>query len=109
MEDARKETPRTITIQRSTDGYGFNIRGQTYEGGQIKAIHGKLYAPLQYVSAVTPGSLAEKAGLHVGDMILEMFVMIDFLFDLMRRTSFVSLCSLEEIMRMLKVHHIIKW
>ena len=74
--DARNETPRTITIKRSADGYGFNIRGQMYEGGQIKAIHGKLYAPLQYVSAVTRESLAEQGGLRVGDMIIEMFVIV---------------------------------
>ena len=72
--DTQKEIPRTICIQRTADGFGFNVRGQVVEGGQVKAIHGKLYAPLQYVSAITQDSLAEQAGLRLGDKILQMYV-----------------------------------
>lgn len=68
------DTPRTISIKKTADGFGFNVRGQVVEGGQVKAIHGKLYAPLQYVSAITQDSLAEKAGLCLGDKILQMYV-----------------------------------
>lgn len=66
--------PRTIVIPKSDDGYGFNIRGQVIEGGQVKAIHGKLYAPLQQISAICSESLAEKAGLQIGDRILQVYV-----------------------------------
>lgn len=69
-----KTAPRNILIKKSNDGFGFNVRGQIYEGGQIKAIHGILYGPLQQVSAVSNQSSAEKAGLCVGDKILQVYV-----------------------------------
>lgn len=52
-------------------GFGFNIKGQVSEGGQLRSINGELYAPLQHVSAVLPGGAAEKAHLRKGDRILE--------------------------------------
>ena len=66
-----KSTPRKICIKKLQDGFGFNVRGQVVEGGQIKSIHGKLYAPLQHVSAVSDQSAAEQAGLCIGDKILQ--------------------------------------
>lgn len=69
------QEPRSIVIKKSKDGFGFNVRGQVVEGGQIKAIHGKLYGPLQHVSAVSNESSAEKAGLCIGDKILQVYVM----------------------------------
>jgi sorting nexin-27 len=71
----QKQTPRKIIIKKSKDGFGFNVRGQVLEGGQIKAIHGKLYGPLQHVSAISDQSSAEKAGLCIGDKILQVYVM----------------------------------
>ena len=44
--------PRVVTINKTDTGFGFNVRGQVSEGGQLKSINGKLYAPLQHVSAV---------------------------------------------------------
>lgn len=70
---ASKNTPRHIIIKKSNDGFGFNVRGQVVEGGQIKAIHGTLYAPLQHVSAVSNDSAAQKAGLCIGDKILQVY------------------------------------
>jgi sorting nexin-27 len=64
-------TPRNICIKKSQDGFGFNLRGQVIEGGQVKAINGKLYGPLQHVSAVTSDSSAQQAGLRIGDKILQ--------------------------------------
>ncbi|XP_077988848.1 sorting nexin-27-like [Glandiceps talaboti] len=63
--------PRIVTIVKSETGFGFNVRGQVSEGGQLKSINGELYAPLQHVSAVLEGGAAEKAGLFKGDRILE--------------------------------------
>ncbi len=63
--------PRVVTITKSETGFGFNVRGQVSEGGQLKAINGELYAPLQHVSAVLEGGAAEKAGIMKGDRILE--------------------------------------
>ena len=74
-----KQTPRNIIIKKTSDGFGFNVRGQVFEGGQIKAIHGTLYAPLQHVSAVSNQSSAEKAGLCIGDKILKVYVINFFL------------------------------
>lgn len=37
----------TVTIYKNETGFGFNVRGQVSEGGQLKSINGELYAPLQ--------------------------------------------------------------
>ncbi|GCC33568.1 hypothetical protein chiPu_0012038 [Chiloscyllium punctatum] len=63
--------PRLVKIIKSETGYGFNVRGQVSEGGQLRSINGELYAPLQHVSAVLPGGAAERAGVRKGDRILE--------------------------------------
>ena len=65
------EKPRKVILHKSPDtGFGFNIRGQVNDGGQLKAINGILYAPLQHVSAVTESGPAEDAGVRQGDRIL---------------------------------------
>uniref|UniRef100_A0A3Q2R216 Sorting nexin 27 n=1 Tax=Fundulus heteroclitus TaxID=8078 RepID=A0A3Q2R216_FUNHE len=63
--------PRLVRIVKSNSGYGFNVRGQVSEGGQLRSINGELYAPLQHVSAVLPGGAADRAGISKGDRILE--------------------------------------
>lgn len=63
--------PRVVTIYKSETGFGFNVRGQVSEGGQLRSINGELYAPLQHVSAVLEGGAAEAAGIRKGDRILE--------------------------------------
>ncbi len=62
--------PRVVRIIKSESGYGFNVRGQVSEGGQLRSINGELYAPLQHVSAVLPGGAADRAGIVKGDRIL---------------------------------------
>lgn len=62
--------PREVQIAKSDTGFGFNVRGQVSEGGQMRSINGELYAPLQHVSAVLAGGAAEKAGIKKGDRIL---------------------------------------
>lgn len=66
--------PRIVRIIKSESGYGFNVRGQVSEGGQLRSINGELYAPLQHVSAVLPGGAADRAGISRGDRILEVYV-----------------------------------
>ncbi|XP_072316767.1 sorting nexin-27b isoform X1 [Eucyclogobius newberryi] len=63
--------PRLVRIVKSDSGYGFNVRGQVSEGGQLRSINGELYAPLQHVSAVLPGGAADRAGISKGDRILD--------------------------------------
>jgi len=63
--------PRAVCIRKTDTGFGFNVRGQVSEGGQLSAIHGELYAPLQHVSAVLVDGAAAKAGVRKGDRILE--------------------------------------
>lgn len=63
--------PHAVCIHKSSQGFGFNVRGQITEGGQLKSIQGELYAPMQYISAVLEGGPGEKAGLKIGDRILE--------------------------------------
>lgn len=63
--------PRVVTINKTETGFGFNVRGQVSEGGQLRSINGELYAPLQHVSAVLDQGAAEQAGIRKGDRILE--------------------------------------
>lgn len=70
-QDPVGQGPRCVTIYKTETGFGFNVRGQVSEGGQLRSINGELYAPLQHVSAVLPRGAAEKAGVRKGDRILE--------------------------------------
>lgn len=63
--------PRVVIICKTETGFGFNVRGQISEGGQLRSINGQLYAPLQHVSACLVNGAAEKAGIKKGDRILE--------------------------------------
>lgn len=71
MMQASAFGPRVVTIYKTETGFGFNVRGQVSEGGQLRSINGELYAPLQHVSAVLDNGAAEKAGIKKGDRILE--------------------------------------
>lgn len=63
--------PHAVKVVKNQQGFGFNVRGQVSEGGQLKSIGGELYAPMQYISAVLESGPAQEAGLKVGDRILE--------------------------------------
>ncbi len=63
--------PHLVKIVKNQQGFGFNVRGQVSEGGQLKSIGGDLYAPMQYISQVLDGGPAQEAGLRIGDRILE--------------------------------------
>uniref|UniRef100_A0A915PUB3 PX domain-containing protein n=1 Tax=Setaria digitata TaxID=48799 RepID=A0A915PUB3_9BILA len=67
--------PHLVTVVKSDTGFGFNVKGQVSEGGQLRSINGELYAPLQHVSAVLRGGAAAKAGLLKGDRILQVTVL----------------------------------
>ena len=66
-----KAVPREVKLVKGSHGFGFNIRGQVSEGGQLKSIGGVLYAPMQYISAVLEGGPADEANIKVGDRVLE--------------------------------------
>jgi len=68
--------PRVVYITKSDTGFGFNVRGQVSEGGQLRSINGELYAPMQHVSAVLEGGAAQKAGVRRGDRILEVYAFV---------------------------------
>ncbi|CAK5025402.1 unnamed protein product [Meloidogyne enterolobii] len=70
-KEAPTSGPHSITICKSESGFGFNVKGQVSEGGQLRFYCGQLYAPLQHVSAVLHGGAAYKAGLRQGDRIVE--------------------------------------
>ena len=97
--------PRSIIVRKSSNGFGFNVRGQVLEGGQVKAIHGTLYGPLQHVSAVSTRGSAERAGLCIGDKILEVYV-IRYL-RLKTKNKNKLFCIIEMVL-MLKEPHINK-
>ncbi|KMQ97925.1 sorting nexin-27 [Lasius niger] len=77
-QDPVGQGPRCVTIYKTETGFGFNVRGQVSEGGQLRSINGELYAPLQHVSAVLPRGAAEKAGVRKGDRILEVYASVDY-------------------------------
>uniref|UniRef100_A0A7M5X661 PDZ domain-containing protein n=1 Tax=Clytia hemisphaerica TaxID=252671 RepID=A0A7M5X661_9CNID len=52
------KAPRICEMIREESGYGFNLHGE-------KGVIG------QYISAIDPGSAAEKSGLCVGDRVVE--------------------------------------
>ncbi|ESO00935.1 hypothetical protein HELRODRAFT_192487 [Helobdella robusta] len=66
---------RVVIIEKSETGFGFNVRGQVNEGGQLRSINGELYAPMQHVSAVLRNGSADRAGVLKGDRILEVWVL----------------------------------
>lgn len=70
-EDSSIPGPHAVKVVKNQQGFGFNVRGQVSEGGQLKSIGGELYAPMQYISAVLETGPAAEAGLKVGDRILE--------------------------------------
>lgn len=63
--------PHVVKIVKSETGFGFNVKGQVSEGGQLRSLNGALYAPLQHVSAVLRRGAADTAGLRKGDRIIE--------------------------------------
>lgn len=71
VKDQIFNEPRIIELSKGPSGFGFNVRGQVSEGGQLKSINGELYAPLQHVSAVVEGGPAHVGGIRVFDRILE--------------------------------------
>jgi len=62
--------PRFVKIKKGDRGFGFNVRGQVSEGGQLRSINGQLYPPLQMISAVLEGGPAHNCGVLIGDRIL---------------------------------------
>ncbi|XP_048583732.1 sorting nexin-27 [Nematostella vectensis] len=71
QDDQIASKPRLIELKKGPNGFGFNVRGQVSEGGQLRSINGELYAPLQHVSAVLENGPAHRGGVIVGDRILE--------------------------------------
>lgn len=63
-------SPRAVNIKKGPRGFGFNVRGQVAEGGQLRSINGTLYPPLQMISAVLEKGPADAAGVRIGDRIL---------------------------------------
>ena len=71
-DEKRKDpyAPRLLKIKKGERGFGFNVRGQVSEGGQLRSINGTLYPPLQMISAVLENGPAANAGIQIGDRIL---------------------------------------
>lgn len=68
-EGSRKA--HVCVVERTHQGYGFNIRGQVAAGGVLKPINGELYMPMQYVSALVEDGPGVAGGLKQGDRVLE--------------------------------------
>ena len=83
--------PRYVKIKKGERGFGFNVRGQVSEGGQLRSINGHLYAPLQMISAVLENGPADTAGIVVGDRILMVYVLTFFRYTFLR--LFLIKCS----------------
>ena len=70
-EEVTVGSVRTVTVNKTSRGFGFNLRGQVAEGGQLRSIGGELYGPMQHISYVLEGGAADLAGVKEGDRILE--------------------------------------
>ena len=73
-------SPHPVVITKGSQGFGFNVRGQIDEGGQLKSINGHLYPPLQHISNVIPGGPADVAGVIMGDRLVIYFDQSNFSF-----------------------------
>uniref|UniRef100_A0AC35TNT7 Sorting nexin-27 n=1 Tax=Rhabditophanes sp. KR3021 TaxID=114890 RepID=A0AC35TNT7_9BILA len=71
MHANSEQDPHYVIITKSDTGFGFNVKGQISEGGQLRSINGHLLGPCQHVSAILRGGAAQKAGLNLGDNIIE--------------------------------------
>ncbi|XP_060600302.1 SH3 and multiple ankyrin repeat domains protein 2-like isoform X4 [Ruditapes philippinarum] len=66
--------PRTVVLQRASEGYGFVLRGaksQLKPSGELDFRPTAEFPALQYLDSVDPGSVSDRAGLKGGDFILE--------------------------------------
>lgn len=66
--------PRTVVLQRASEGYGFVLRGaksQLKPNGELDFRPTAEFPALQYLDSIDPGSAADRAGLKPGDFILE--------------------------------------
>lgn len=68
-------TTRLVSFTRGPGGFGFKIKGLVHGDTSMEVvmqvINGRFYAPLQYVSGVDKGGVADLAGLKLHDRILE--------------------------------------
>ncbi|XP_072165479.1 uncharacterized protein [Diadema setosum] len=71
-EQHQTNEPRISCVQRGKKGFGFVLRGaKSPQGGAVAFTPTKDFPALQYLEHVDKGSPADKAGLKMGDFILE--------------------------------------
>ncbi|XP_041452510.1 SH3 and multiple ankyrin repeat domains protein 3-like isoform X4 [Lytechinus variegatus] len=71
-EQEQNSDPRIACVQRGKKGFGFVLRGaKSPQGGAVSFTPTKDFPALQYLEHVDKGSPADKAGLKMGDFILE--------------------------------------
>ncbi|XP_030844538.1 SH3 and multiple ankyrin repeat domains protein 3 isoform X3 [Strongylocentrotus purpuratus] len=71
-EQEQNSDPRIACVQRGKKGFGFVLRGaKSPQGGAVSFTPTKDFPALQYLEHVDKGSPGDKAGLKMGDFILE--------------------------------------
>ena len=75
--------PRYVSIKKGPRGFGFNVRGQVAEGGQLRSINGQLYPPLQMISAVLDDGPADAAGVVSIECIEHVFIHVHAVCDML--------------------------
>jgi len=63
--------PKTINLKKGDKGFGFQMRGANSHMPHIDFQPTPQFPALQYIGEVDKGGVAEKAGLHPGDFVLE--------------------------------------
>lgn len=72
VEKNQNSVPRVACVQRGKKGFGFVLRGaKSPQGGAVSFNPTKDFPALQYLEHVDKGSPADRAGLKMGDFILE--------------------------------------
>ena len=73
MKAMNTEAPvaRNVTLYRADKGFGFQLRGANSHVTHIDFNPTPQFPALQYIGDVDKGGVAEKAGLHPGDFVLE--------------------------------------
>lgn len=78
---------RTVILHRAKRGFGFVLRGAKAASPLMQLKPSERCPGLQYLDDVDPGGVADIAGLHPGDFLLAVSVVLYYAFHLSNITK----------------------